>query len=137
MSQAWFYKWRRGDASLRRKRRAALAAQVDCLFCNHRSYGSPRIPADLRAAGWRVSVKTVAKLIAKQGLIARRKRRRYGCTRRDRSDRKAPDALVRAFARRRGRTPAVAGIDRATHRRGRYYLASVPHLRYDAASGLW
>ena len=52
VSQAWFYKWRSGDCSLRRKRRAALAAQIDYLFAKHHgSYGSPRITADLRELG--------------------------------------------------------------------------------------
>jgi putative transposase len=50
VSQAWFYNWRhgaeQGDVSVRRKRRAALAAQIEYLFTlHHRSYGSPRICA--------------------------------------------------------------------------------------------
>ena len=98
VSQAWFYKWRRGDGSLRRKRRAALAAVIGYLFNAHRgTYGSPRITADLRAMGWRVSPNTVARLMAEQGLLARRKRRRRSTTRPDRSARKAPDALRRDF----------------------------------------
>jgi putative transposase len=49
VSPAWFYKWRGGDASLRRKRRDALAAQVAWLFAKHQgTYGSPRITADCR-----------------------------------------------------------------------------------------
>jgi transcriptional regulator with XRE-family HTH domain len=32
VSQAWFYKWRRGDVSPRRARRAALAAEIARLF---------------------------------------------------------------------------------------------------------
>jgi putative transposase len=56
VSQAWFFKWRKGDGSPRRKRRAALAATVAYLFAKHKAtYGSPRITADLRAQGWRVS----------------------------------------------------------------------------------
>ena len=75
VSQAWFYKWRRGDVSLRRKRRAALAALIVYLFTKHHgSYGSPRITADVRDLGWRVSKNTVATLMGEQGLVARRKR---------------------------------------------------------------
>jgi putative transposase len=99
VSQAWFHKWRRGDRSPRRKRRAALAAMVVYLFAKSKStYGSPRITADLRALGWRVSKNTVAKLMAEQGLVARRTRRRRGTTRPDKSARKAPDGLRRNFA---------------------------------------
>jgi transposase InsO family protein len=100
VSQAWFYKWRRGDVSVRRKRRAALAALIALLFARHHgSYGSPRIWKDLRELGRRVSKNTVAALMAEQHLVARKKRkRRRGLTRADKSARKAPDALQRDFA---------------------------------------
>jgi transposase InsO family protein len=98
VSQAWFYKWRRGDGSLRRRRRAALAALVGYLFsAHHGSYGSPRITADLREMGWQVSPNTVARLMAEQGLLARVTRRRRCSTRPDRLARKAPDGLRRDF----------------------------------------
>jgi putative transposase len=98
VSQAWFYKWRNGDGSPRRHRRKALAATIAWLFTKHRgTYGSPRIVVDLREMGWRVSVNTVAKLMAEQGLVARRTRRRRGTTKPDKSQRKAPDLLGRDF----------------------------------------
>ena len=46
VSQAWFYKWRRGDVSPRRARRAALAAEIARLFKAH--HGDVRGPADHR-----------------------------------------------------------------------------------------
>ncbi len=98
VSQAWFYKWRRGDGSPRRQRRKALAALIAYLFHKHKqTYGSPRITADLRAMGWRISENTVAALMREQGLVARRKRRRRGTTKPDRSARKSPDLLRRDF----------------------------------------
>jgi putative transposase len=98
VSSAWFYKWRHGDGSPRRGRRKALAATIAYLFHKHkRTYGSPRITADLRAMGWRVSPNTVAALMREQGLVARRKHRRGGTTRPDKSARKAPDLLRRDF----------------------------------------
>jgi transposase InsO family protein len=98
VSQAWFYKWRRGDSSVRRKRRAALAALIALLFARHHgSYGSPRIWKDLQELGWRVSKNTVAALMAERHLVARPKRRRRSLTRADKSARKAPDALQRDF----------------------------------------
>jgi putative transposase len=98
VSQAWFHKWRNGDRSPRRKRRAALAATIGYLFAKSKgTYGSPRITAELRALGWRVSKNTVAKLMAEQGLVARHTRRRRGTTRPDKSARKAPDGLRRDF----------------------------------------
>ncbi|MGH3906378.1 MAG: IS3 family transposase [Pseudonocardiaceae bacterium] len=98
VSQAWFYQWRNGDTSLRRKRRAALSAVIAYLFSTHHgTYGSPRITADLRDLGWTVSKNTVAALMAEQGLVARKKRTRRSSTRPDKSARKAPDALGRDF----------------------------------------
>ena len=77
VSQAWFYKWRNGDGSPQRHRRKALAATIAWLFTKHKgTYGSPRIVVDLQEMGWRVSVNTVAALMAEQGLVARRTRGR-------------------------------------------------------------
>ena len=98
VSQAWFHKWRNGDRSPRRKRRTALAATIAYLFARHKAtYGSPRIIADLRALGWRVSENTVAKPMAEQGLMARHTRKRRGTTKPDKSARKAPEGLRRDF----------------------------------------
>ena len=130
MSQAWFYNWRHGDVSVRRKRRAALAAQVDYLFAlHHRSYGSPRIAAELRAAGWRVSPNTVAALMAEHGLVARRRRRRRPTTRSNRSARKAPDAVRRDFAPpARPDTRWCGDLTEIPTDEGRFYLAAVLDL---------
>jgi transposase InsO family protein len=99
VSPAWFYKWRDGDASPRRARRAQLTAEIRRLFAAHRGrYGSPRITADLREAGWRVSENTVAKIMAEQRLVARRKRGRRGGTRPGRGRWRAPDLVGRRFA---------------------------------------
>ena len=74
VSRSWFYKWCHGDASPRHARREQLAAEIARLFAAHRGkYGSPRIRADLRAAGWRVSEKTVAAIMRERGLVARPK----------------------------------------------------------------
>ncbi len=99
VSQAWFYKWRYGDASPRHARRAALQAEIARLFAQHRgTYGSPRITADLRDAGWRVGENTVAAIMAGLGLVARRCRRRKQTTRQGRGRWRAPDLIGRQFA---------------------------------------
>jgi putative transposase len=99
LSQAWFYKWRHGDASPRRARRDQLRIAIRRLFAAHKGcYGSPRITADLREEGWRVSVNTVAQVMAEQGLQARPKRRRHQTTRSGRARWRAPDLVGRDFA---------------------------------------
>jgi putative transposase len=98
VSPAWFYKWRDGDVSLRRARRRGLADLVATLFARHRGrYGSPRITAELRELGWRVSENTVAALMAQQDLLARPKRRRKNTTRPGRGRWRAPDQVKRDF----------------------------------------
>jgi putative transposase len=99
VSQAWFYKWRKGDVSLRRKRRAAVDAAVAYEFARRQGRdGSPPITVRLRDAGWRISKNTVADSMRRQGLVARPKRRRRGLTRADRRARKPADLLARDFA---------------------------------------
>jgi len=101
VSPAWVYKWRDGDTSPRRARRAQLAAAIRQLFAAHRgTYGSPRITDDLREAGWRVSEKTVAAIMREQRLAARGSKRRRHTTGPGRGRWRAPDLVGRDFAAR-------------------------------------
>ncbi len=130
VSQAWFYKWRNGDRSARHRRRAALSSLVAGLFAEHHgSYGSPRITADLRELGWRVSENTVAAVMAEQHLVARPKHTRRSTTRPDKSARKAPDAVGRDF--RAPARPDVTWCGDLTGiptEEGVFYLASILDL---------
>jgi putative transposase len=106
VSPAWFYKWRHGDPSPRHARREQLAVEVRRLFAKQRgTYGSPRITADLRDEGWRVSENTVAAIMRELGLAARRRRRRKQTTRQGRGQWRAPDLIGRDF-----------GTDRLNHK---------------------
>jgi len=60
-------------------------------------YGSPRITADLRETGWRVSGNTVAALMREQHLAARQKKKRRATTRPGRGRWRAPDLVKRDF----------------------------------------
>ncbi len=99
VSQGWFYKWRHGDPSAAHARQEQLKVEIARLFAAHRgTYGSPRIAADLRDAGWTVSSNTVAALMAELGLAARRRKRRKHTTRQGRGRWRAPDLIGRKFA---------------------------------------
>src|SRR6202008_4841726 len=108
------------------------------LFAKHKAtYGSPRITADLCAMGWRVSPNTVAALMREQDLVARRKRRRRGSTKPDKSARKAPDLLRRDFAPRA--QPNVAWVGDLTEiptDEGKLQLASIIDLHSRRGTGI-
>ena len=81
VSRSWFYKHKDGQLPPRAQRRERLKAEVARLFGLHKGrYGSPRITADLKDAGWRVSENTVAALMREQHLAARRKKKRKSTT---------------------------------------------------------
>ena len=126
VSQSWFYKWKAGRPGPRAARRDRLKAEVARLFGVHEGkYGSPRITADLRDAGWRVSQNTVAELMRELGLAARRKKKRRATTRPGRGRWRAPDLVKRDFpARQLNRKWFGDGTQIATDE-GRLHLVSV------------
>src|SRR4051812_15713285 len=94
VSQSWFYKQIKRAPTAREQRRARLDTERGGLFpASGGTYGSPRIPRDLREAGWRVSVNTVAARMAELGLAGRPPKRRRSLTRQGR--RPAASDLVR------------------------------------------
>jgi transposase InsO family protein len=137
VSQAWFYKWRHGDVSLRRKRRAAVDAEVAYEFARRNGRdGSPPITQRLRDRGWRISKNTVADSMRRQGLVARPKRKRRGLTKADKRARKAPDLVKRDFAP----PPAVnqrwvSDLTEIPTGQGTLYLASILDLNSRRAVG--
>jgi putative transposase len=125
VSPAWFYKWRDGDGSPRRARREQLAVEIRRLFAAHRGrYGSPRITADLRDQGWRVGENTVAKIMAEQRLVARRRKRRGG-TRPGTGRWRAPDLVGRRFATQRVNRKWYGDGTEIVTDEGKLHLASV------------
>jgi putative transposase len=98
VSRSWYYKWASGRLPPRAEHRERLAAEVARLFMLHEGkYGSPRITADLREEGWRVSENTVAALMREQHLAARRKKKRKSTTRPGKGRWRAPDLVKRDF----------------------------------------
>lgn len=104
VSVSWFYKWiaRAGNADGLHtdtdRRRGQLDAAVATAFTAAKGlHGSPRLIADLRDLGWEVSEKTVADSMRRQGLVARRIKRRNGLTKQDKTAPKFPDLVKRDF----------------------------------------
>ena len=102
VSESWFYKWHDREPTARQQRRGELDAAVRASFDDSGgtpgTYGSPRVWEDLVAAGWRVSKKTVAASMARQGLEGRSpKRKRRSLTRPDKAAAPIPDLIRRDF----------------------------------------
>lgn len=142
VSVAWFYKWlgratgpaaTSGLHTARDRRRDTIDRAVKVAFTKARGlHGSPRLHADLRDDGWRVSEKTVADSMRRQGLVARRIRRRNGLTRQDKTAPKFPDLLRRDFSAEVPNTKWVGDITEiptgADGRGPKLYLATVIDL---------
>ncbi len=101
VSYSGYYAWRRRTPSERTRSDAALTARLIHLHeQSRRTYGAPRLHADLRAAGVRCGRKRVARLMRQAGLVGCHRRRQRGTTRRDPADTPAPNQVQRQFVAR-------------------------------------
>jgi len=138
VSLSWFYKWVarasgpgavNGLHTTRDRRRDTVDRAVRVAFGKARGvHGSPRLLHDLRDDGWRVSEKTVADSMRRQGLVARRIRRRSGLTRADKTAPKFPDLLKRDFSASRPNARWVGDMTEIPTAGGKLYLATVIDL---------
>jgi putative transposase len=138
VSLSWFYKWASrasgpgavtGLHTARDRRRDTVDRAVGVAFGKARGlHGSPRLLHDLRGDGWRISEKTVADSMRRQGLVARRIRRRSGLTKQDRTAPKFPDLLRRDFTAPRPNARWVGDMTEIPTAGGKLYLATVIDL---------
>jgi transposase InsO family protein len=130
VSESWFYKWRDRPPTPRQERRARLDAEVRRSYIEaDGDYGSPRVRADLSEWGWRVSTKTVAASIARQGLVGRPTRRRFRClTRPDKAARPVPDLVKRDFTAMAINVKWCGDLTEIPTDEGKLYLAHVEDL---------
>lgn len=98
VSRSGYYAWRLRSRSRRRAEDARLAVQIAGAHRrSRRTYGSPRVHAELRTQGVAVSRKRVARLMREQGLCGVTPRR-FVCTTDARHDEPiAPNLLDRQF----------------------------------------
>ena len=129
LSQSWFYKWLNRPATAGQRRRGELDAAVLKMFNASRcSYGSPRVRANLLAAGWMLSVNTVADSMRRQGLQGRKPKHSKGLTRQDRKAPKFPDLLKRDFTAPGPNLKWCGDITEIPTDEGKLYMATVLDL---------
>ncbi len=128
VSESWFYKWRDRPLTGREVRRQLLADEIEEIFTESGgTYGSPKIFILLARRGWRISVNTVAKLMAELGLVARAVRRRSGLTRPGKRP-AAPDFVKRDFTAEEPDLVWAGDMTEIVTEEGKLYLATVIDL---------
>jgi putative transposase len=129
VSQSWFHKWHHRPPTPAELRSADVDHAVAAAFeASEGTYGSPRIHAELRAGGWRISEKTVAKSMARQGLAGRVRKRRKGLTRPDKRKRPFPDLVKRDFTAPAPNRKWCGDITEIPTDEGKLYLATALDL---------
>ncbi len=98
VSTSGYYAWLHRPRSRRAAEDVRLGAAVAASYArSRRTYGRPRVLADLRAQGERVSGKRVARLMRERGLASVRRPRFTATTDSQHKQPVAPNILLRAF----------------------------------------
>ncbi|MEM6356709.1 MAG: IS3 family transposase [Pseudomonadota bacterium] len=132
VARSWYHAWQhaRPHRAERAARRAALVEEIRAIFeISKRRYGAPRIHAELRYRGHRLSKRTVAKLMKQNGIRPPRRRRKVPITTDSRhSDAIAPNLLERNFEAAAPDAIWLADISYIPTDEGWLYLAAVEDL---------
>src|SRR3954451_3593958 len=122
-----FYAWLRRGPGRRRRDDRRVSERIAAIFeASRRTYGSPRVHAELRAEGVRVGRKRVARLMREGGLAVARRRRRVPRTTDSRHDLPvAPNLLDRKFAAERPDAVWLADLSYIPTGEGWLYLAAI------------
>lgn len=129
VSRSGFYAWSQRPESARQQADEELAAEVAQVHQESRgTYGSPRVHAEMRARGRKVSRKRVARLMKKQKLQARKKRRSVRTTDSNHSHPVAPNVLERDFSPDQPNSTWATDITYVWTGEGWLYLAVVLDL---------
>jgi transposase InsO family protein len=125
-----YYAWRQGRSSQRREANQQLVEEIAMIHAaSHKSYGSPRIHAELCTQGNRCNHKRVARLMREHGIRAQGRRRRKPLTTdSDHALPIAPNLLRQDFSAHSPNTKWVADITYVTTQAGWLYLAVVLDL---------
>lgn len=126
VSRSGFFAWMRRGLSRREREDAKLLLRIREIFAGSaRTYGSPRVWAELLAMGWRVGRKRVARLMRFAGMRAIRKQ---GYRRRKKSSAStaaAPNILQQDFSATSINQKWLADIAYIATKEGWLYLAVV------------
>ena len=129
VSRAGYYAWSQRGESARSRGNRELAVHISAIHQeSRRTYGSPRVHAELRFRGRFVGLHRVARLMRSSGIRARRKRRFVRTTTSDPALPVAPNVLARDFHAHLPNRVWSTDITYVPTREGWLYLAVVEDL---------
>jgi len=129
VSRSGYYAWEHRSISERDQQDAKMLEKIRVIYQRSRGlYGSPRIHAELKKQGYDVSRKRVARLMAQDGIQARRKKPYRRTTDSDHDLVVAPNLLERRFDMDGPNQAWVGDITYVWTLRGFMYLAVVIDL---------
>jgi len=124
VARSAYYAWARRGVSARARADETLTTQIAAAHArSRRTYGAPRIHAELRAQGVRCARKRVARLMRAAGLVGRHRRRRVRTTVADPAHAPAPNRVARDFAASAPNRLWIGDITYVATREGWLYLA--------------
>jgi transposase InsO family protein len=136
VSRAGYYASRCRPESERTKANCQLATKIHEVYnASRRTYGSPRVHAELRVGGHKVGRHRVARLMRREGLVARKKRRFRVTTQSNHSEPVARNVLARNFAVKKPNQAWVGDITYLPTAEGWLYLAVLLDLCSKAVVG--
>ena len=124
VARSAYYAWARRGVSARATADAALTQQIAAIHArSRRTYGAPRVHAELRAAEVRCARKRVARLMRAAGLVGCHRRRRSRTTVADPAHTPAPNLVARDFTAAGPDRLWIGDITYVPTREGWLYLA--------------
>lgn len=136
VSRAGYYASRRRPESERAKANGQLVVKIhEAYETSRRTYGSPRIYAELRDNGCEAGRHRVARLMRREGLVARKKRRFKTTTQSNHSEPIARNVLARNFDVKKPNRAWVGDITYLPTADGWLYLAVLVDLYSRAVVG--
>lgn len=131
IARSGYYEWqqRHRQPSARARENAQLLVELEARHRRHRQcYGSPRMTADLRAEGWCVNRKRIARLMRQAGLRARGRCRRRYTTQSQHPHPIAPNRVAQQFTVTAPNRVWVTDITYVATKEGWVYVALVMDL---------
>ena len=126
LSRGGYYNWlKRGESDRARKDQDLVKKILHIHLETKGIYGAPRVHAQLKKEGHKLSKKRVARLMREVGICGVTRRKKWRTTTRNPKERLAADLVDRAFTASRPDELWVADITEIPTNSSKFYLAAI------------